>query len=138
MSFREAAAYVRRRFMLNLKDAPFDTKDAKLVVAAGACTKCPFRTGNAPGLFEDVDDTNVCTKPACWKDKCDAAWAHAVARRSATRALDVIEGKRVKDVLPYGEHPPHNSIYVRADSPQWFVKDQSTGEQENKPRGPRR
>lgn len=69
MSFREASDYLRRDFMLRLRDAIFPVKDAELVAAAGPCTTCPKRSGNNPDLFGDIEDADVCTDPACFNLK---------------------------------------------------------------------
>jgi ParB/RepB/Spo0J family partition protein len=50
-SFRIGAEFVRKNFMLDLMRAPFNINDESLVVAAGACGKCPKRTGNQTDLF---------------------------------------------------------------------------------------
>ena len=68
MSYRNAVAHVRNRYMLDLEDAPFDTTDAKLVKAAGACHNCPKRAGANPLLYVDIDP-DVCTDPDCFNQK---------------------------------------------------------------------
>src|SRR6185369_12064191 len=88
MSVRHIGEHLQRAYMLRLKEAPFATKDEKLVPAAGACTNCPKRTGNAPELFDDVKGADVCTDPACYGAKKEA---HYAAIRVAVEA----KGQRV-------------------------------------------
>lgn len=91
-SYREAARMLRERFMLELAGAPFDPDDAALVPKAGACGACPKRTGNQPGLFEDVGSADVCTDASCFRAKVDAAAARAEEAHKA--AGGKVLGKR--------------------------------------------
>lgn len=66
------AGQIERTFFLILKQAPFDTTDAKLVGKAGSCVECPKRTGFNKALFEDVRDADTCTDPSCYDGKTKA------------------------------------------------------------------
>jgi ParB family transcriptional regulator, chromosome partitioning protein len=55
-----------------LKTAPFDTEDANLLPAAGACSVCPKRTGNNPLLFPEIKNKSLCMDPACHQAKVQA------------------------------------------------------------------
>lgn len=68
MSHREAASHIQNRYMLNLTQAPFQMADAKLLKAAGSCTKCPKRSGNQPEVYADIS-ADVCTDPDCFAEK---------------------------------------------------------------------
>jgi ParB/RepB/Spo0J family partition protein len=98
---REALARVQRRFMLNLDGAPFDTHDAELVPAAGACTSCVKRTGNQPELFSDVKAKDTCTDPTCFAGKKDASWIKLKTKAEA-EGRAVIEGKEAKKLIQNG------------------------------------
>lgn len=87
-SYREAQSIVVNRYMLRLDQAPFDTHDAALVPAAGACTDCPKRTGNQPQLFADVERGDTCTDPTCFDAK-------KVAKLGMERAVAMAAGRRV-------------------------------------------
>jgi ParB/RepB/Spo0J family partition protein len=65
-SFRD---WLRNNILVELKRAPFDTKDATLLPSAGACTTCPKRTGMSPTLFGDIDGKDICTDPRCFVSK---------------------------------------------------------------------
>ncbi|MFD1557049.1 ParB/RepB/Spo0J family partition protein [Paraburkholderia silviterrae] len=98
-SVKAASEHIERTYMLRLDQAPFKTADAALVPAAGACGPCPKRTGNQPELFDDVRSKDVCTDPACYGKKRDAA---AVQKRAEAEAAGrtVITGKEAKAALP--------------------------------------
>ncbi len=110
MPAREAAELIREKYMLTLADAPFALDDEHLVPAAGACTRCPMRTGCSPDLFGDVDETNLCTNPTCYGLKVAAAWdqaakvaqaqKHPMAKilplGKATRAVEKFNGSFVR------------------------------------------
>ena len=72
MSYRKAQKYITEDFMLQLKGAPFDTKDKTLGGKAGPCTICLKRTGNQKELFPDIQSADVCTDPTCFKMKKNA------------------------------------------------------------------
>ncbi len=57
-------------YQLDLSDAPFDIKDAKLDKKAGACTKCPHNTAVTTSLFPDDIDDARCTNRPCYENKC--------------------------------------------------------------------
>jgi len=105
MGYREAREHIQHHYMLELRGAPFDVKDASLVPAAGACAVCPKRTGNQPDIFGDCR-ADVCTDPACYRGKTDAQWAREKASAEA-RGVKVIEGKAAEhiDLEDRGGHP---------------------------------
>ena len=43
---RELRAWIEREIHLDLTNAPFDPQDETLVPKAGACARCPKRTGS--------------------------------------------------------------------------------------------
>jgi ParB/RepB/Spo0J family partition protein len=93
MSYREAAEYIQREFMLRLASAPFDTASATLVAAAGACVTCPMRTGNQSELFADVQSADVCTNPSCYRSKVDAHLEDE-AKKNGWKALTGAQSKK--------------------------------------------
>lgn len=91
MSYREAKDHISRKYMVRLKGAPFDQKDENLVPiyytegsgscggtaarqGGGACTTCPFRTGNMKAHGVETDSADVCTNTVCFKKKKDATF----------------------------------------------------------------
>lgn len=98
VSAREAAGILQRQFMLQLGEAPFDTADAGLVPAAGACTVCEKRTGNQRELFADVASADVCTDPVCYRTKVDALWTI----RSKAKGAKVLPARDAEQLWPHG------------------------------------
>lgn len=99
-SFRHAAEFVRKNYMLDLARAPFPIADATLHPQAGACGACPKRTGNQADLFPDVKNGNVCTDPQCFDFKRTAHQQRTVKKLEAGGTV-VITGKEAKQALPY-------------------------------------
>lgn len=98
MSYRQAAQHVQSNYMLDLKTAAFKIADAKLLVAAGACTTCPKRTGNQPEVFAGIS-ADVCTDPDCFKEKRAAHFAAAIVKANK-QGIPVLEGDEGKAALP--------------------------------------
>lgn len=61
-----------RPYRYDLKDAPFDTKDKKLLPDAGACTGCPFNSATVKSLFPEYAKQAICTNATCYRNKCRA------------------------------------------------------------------
>jgi ParB family chromosome partitioning protein len=69
-SVREVRQWIHDNVQLDLKKAPFDTTDAKLVPTAGACTNCTKNTSNQIALFEGSGiGKATCTDPTCYQQK---------------------------------------------------------------------
>ncbi len=69
MPYRAAVRHIQERYMVDLTRALFKLSDATLLPLAGACTKCPKKTGNQPDVFSDIKSADVCTDPACYAEK---------------------------------------------------------------------
>lgn len=105
MSYRQAVVHIQQRYMLQLKSAVFNIKDANLVPAAGACTACPKRTGANGTLFEDVTQADTCTDPKCFDGKKVAHHA-AVAAKAEAKGQTVIQDKEAREILPHAYSKP--------------------------------
>lgn len=106
MSYRQARDHIQRNYMLELKQAIFDIKDAVLVKKSGACTDCPKRTGNQPGLFDDVKSKDVCTDPVCFGMK-KAAHFLIVRNKAEVEGAKIISGKKAQKILPSNYSQDH-------------------------------
>jgi ParB family chromosome partitioning protein len=62
--------YRIQNYQLELDDAPFSIKDAKLDKKAGACTKCPHNTAVTTSLFPEDSKDARCTNRPCYENKC--------------------------------------------------------------------
>jgi transcriptional regulator with GAF, ATPase, and Fis domain len=51
---RGLRAWIDREIHLDLSNAPFDPQDETILPMAGACARCPKRTGSNPLLFPEV------------------------------------------------------------------------------------
>lgn len=71
-SVRDLAEWIERNVHLDLAKAPWQKDDEKLVPAAGACTKCPKRTGANASLFPEIKKADTCTDPQCYRGKMKA------------------------------------------------------------------
>lgn len=119
MSYREAAEYVQREFMLRLDHAVFKVTDATLIEKAGSCRECPKRTGHAPDLFADVKGADVCTDPPCFHAK-EQAHADRTKREALERGQTLIEGREAKALMPHawsGKVEGYLRLDDKADSP---------------------
>lgn len=103
MAYRDAARHIQTRYMLRLKSAPFPLDDGALVPFTGVCTECPKRAGNAPLLFQDVEDPDTCTDPDCFAGK-KRAWAAQRAESARSIGGTVIEGDQAKQLLASGSY----------------------------------
>ncbi len=72
LTVRQLRQWIEREIHLDLKNASFDTDDANLLPAAGACSVCPKRTGNNPLLFPEIKNKSLCMDPACHQAKVQA------------------------------------------------------------------
>jgi ParB/RepB/Spo0J family partition protein len=96
LSYRQAAAHIQQRYMLDLTTAIFERGDAKLLASAGACTKCPKRTGNQPEIFSGVS-ADVCTDPDCFAEKRLAHHALTLVQANK-KGIPVLEGEEASQV----------------------------------------
>ncbi len=69
---RELRAWIEREIHLDLTNAPFDPQDETLLPKAGACARCPKRTGSNPLLFPEVRRKSTCTDRECYRAKVEA------------------------------------------------------------------
>jgi ParB/RepB/Spo0J family partition protein len=113
MSYRAAKEHIQNHYMKRLRQAKFDREDEDLVPVemvngerrcGGKCSDCPWRTGNLrlllPGeaqerLRADSEPiaTDVCTNPACFKRKTEAAWKHDNEKAKAQGHTLLRDGK---------------------------------------------
>jgi ParB family transcriptional regulator, chromosome partitioning protein len=99
LTIRQLREWIEREIHLDLKHAPFDTEDANLLPAVGACSTCPKRTGNNPLLFPEIKNRSLCTDPTCHQAK-----------------IQVFVQLRVAPLVKDGQKPIQIS-----ESPSWQV-----------------
>ncbi len=115
ISHRAAQDLVRRKYMLELINAPFDTADAELLPRAGSCPACPKRTGASPELFGDVKNADVCTDTRCFGEK-KAAHFERMRLNAIAAGRKVISGDEARDIMPTDGGTPAG--YMLLDKPR--------------------
>jgi ParB/RepB/Spo0J family partition protein len=109
--------WIQNTLMLDLAKAPFDAADKNLNPKAGACSACPHRTGNAPILFADIKNGDVCTVPSCFFAKRNAALdikALALAKEHGNKsilkiAVGWVSGHKDESIPPFDKQVYSNS-----------------------------
>lgn len=120
MSYRAALQHIQTRYMVDLTRALFKLSDAALLPLAGACTKCPKKTGNQPDVFTDIKSADVCTDPACYAEKRQAHDALAIAAASQG-GVPVYEGEDGATRRRQNEYRS-SSQFVALASPLWVFE----------------
>lgn len=120
MSYRAALQHIQTRYMVDLTRALFKLSDAALLPLAGACTKCPKKTGNQPDVFADIKSADVCTDPACYAEKRQAHDALAIAAASQG-GVPVYEGEDGATRRRQNEYRT-SSQFVALASPLWVFE----------------
>jgi ParB family chromosome partitioning protein len=64
--------YYLRQYKYDLRNAPFNTKDKKLIPEVGACSTCSFNSATLKSLFPEYAKQAICTNTACYQNKCSA------------------------------------------------------------------
>ena len=119
--FRTVATELRNRFNTTLEDAVFDTEDATLVPAAGACSACPKRTGFHQALFDDLAQTgDTCTDAACYASKKEAH-VQVIRIKAQAEGLQVVDGEEAMEARPY-EWGNHIRGFTRVDDMAYSTK----------------
>lgn len=117
MPYRAALRHIQERYTVDLTRALFKLSDATLLPLAGACTKCPKKTGNQPDVFSDIKSADVCTDPDCYAEKRVAhdALTIAAASKGGPPVYEGEEGAKRDRENAYTRY----SEFVTADSPLW-------------------
>jgi ParB/RepB/Spo0J family partition protein len=138
LNYEQTREMIREEFMVSLQKPGFDPEDEGLVpvkldeqtgerLLGGSCVGCPFAVEPQPHAVEMESPKGgkkisagqavaLCTLPACFKKKQDAAWR--IVRRQAEEAGQrVIEGDAaVKLFSRWGGGLASNADYVELDS----------------------
>ena len=117
MNTGRALQQLRQKYTLKLADAPFSTESEELVLAAGPCTTCPKRSGNAPTLFA-TETPDVCTDAPCYTAKTKRHFAILVEDAKAS-GRTVIEGKKAKEIFPWDTAASLAAGWVLPSSCEW-------------------
>ena len=114
---RNLQFWIESNVLLELKDAPFDKRDAQLVSPAGSCADCAKRTGHNKLLFGDDlgRQGDRCTDPGCYNVKLAAHVAKTVAAKPELVQISTAYGtqKEGSPVLPRNKYTA-----IRDDKPK--------------------
>ncbi|RZL32869.1 MAG: ParB/RepB/Spo0J family partition protein, partial [Rubrivivax sp.] len=111
-TFRAAADYLRKEFMLDLARAPFNIHAIDYKVAT-TCTACPKRSGSKPDLFDDVKTGDLCQDSRCFAAKSEEAHQRLLQQcRDAGHRL--VQGKDATKLLS-GEVKLDSGHYVASE-----------------------
>jgi len=110
-TYRAAAEYLRKEFMLDLARATFNIDAAYKV--AGPCHRCDKRSGSKPDLFDDVKTGDLCQDSKCFAAKGEEAHERLLqACRDAGH--QVLQGDHARRLMPSSATP---SGYFLAKDP---------------------
>ena len=112
VSVREAKRYAEK-YTAELSKAEFDPTDEKLIESMGACTTCPFKSGNNRLDYPD-GRADICNNVACFKEKTEAGRAAKITALTTTGAVALPKAE-VEKYLPYG--------YLYGQTPYVELKD---------------
>jgi ParB/RepB/Spo0J family partition protein len=96
LTFVEAEGLLAEQFQVQLKGAPFDQEDPALVPASGRCSLCPHRSGNNPEFAKRRARTDMCLNPACFREKCAAAFGLLTVEARANGANVLTDDQSAK------------------------------------------
>lgn len=104
--------------------APFDTKDALLVKAVGACTGCQHNTASNTLLFPEAAHAAKCMNSKCFKNKTELYFGKELKTVLEDPAIillsdDYIPGKKSKDLIAKGHkvYAKHNVDLIDLPDP---------------------
>ena len=98
MGVRAAERFMIEQHTLLLARAPWNLADPDLLPEAGACSTCPSRTDQQPGLFDVATDGDRCLDGACWARKRQAQHDWLV-RNAEAEGYQVARGDRAAAMM---------------------------------------
>lgn len=113
---REAKSFADR-FTKELSKAKFDTTDPTLNPEIGACTTCPFKSGNNRLEYPE-GRADVCNNVPCYEKKEAAARAIKLRSLEAT-GVSIIPENEVKKMMPYGDYISSSAGFVELKGNCW-------------------
>jgi ParB/RepB/Spo0J family partition protein len=109
------ARQLAERYTQELSKAPFDIADASLVADAGACTACPFKSGNNRDDYPD-GRADVCNNVSCYGRKVEAATRLKLAALTEKKGATALTPDEMKKYMPNGYLPSGGTPYVELSS----------------------
>jgi len=131
------------RYTYDLKNAPFNTKDKKLLPEAGACTGCPFNSAVLKSLFPEMSKEAICKNKSCYNQKCQKTAEISIAKAATEQQPQAViyrwglsdTEKIIIDSLPetggIPQHCIHDITVLHApDAPDKEDFEEYTGDEE--------
>lgn len=106
LNYLETKEVIQRRYMRQLKQAPFNRKDIGLLDDAGSCDACPKRTANNPDYAGSRGD--ICTDPGCF-DRKVKAHGQQLLKQHKEAGRTVLPTKEAQAL--FSEYDPHKLEY---------------------------
>jgi ParB/RepB/Spo0J family partition protein len=101
--------FIQEQIHLDLRKISFSKTDPALVAKSGPCTHCVKRSGFNQGLFPDIQQSDTCTDPACFKEKVEA---HIVQQKAKLKSEKVKVVEFTPEYQKPSDHP--HAITVRS------------------------
>lgn len=112
MTYHQAKDHIEEYFMLQMKEAQFNTKEKGLARKV-SCVECPKRTGNQKELFADIQGADRCTDPACFKAKKQAFTQRTLTKLRAEKK-EVVPQDEAERLFQYSSDTPRHK-YMALD-----------------------
>jgi ParB/RepB/Spo0J family partition protein len=112
---------ITRKWMLDLKKAPWNLNDAQLVAAAGACGSCPKRSQAQGDLLGDTGKNNFCMDSTCFKGKQEAHAALTV-KRARAEGKTVLTGDEAEKAIKEAKDSSKSELVILDSSPNWWAE----------------
>lgn len=149
LNYEQTKTLIREKYLVKVSKASgFDPEDATLVPVAtgedgarlhgGACGDCPFRSGNDPGIQDELSltvatkgkknaggstkgiDANLCINPACHDMKLAANWSRVRVQAQEKGQPTLSQEEAAKIFTGYHGELPYDSKYADVNSaPDW-------------------
>jgi ParB/RepB/Spo0J family partition protein len=126
-TYRDAAEWVRRQYMLQINQAPFDVKKAdyfpkgSIKPIAGPCAQCPKRTHAMPDLFKTMSGPDMCMDKICYQAKADAATELKRIEVEA-QGSKLVSGKQAEKIFPYGSrYTSDRNVLMEEDTKSFWT-----------------
>lgn len=114
-SFRAAADFLHKEYMLALSKAPFDV--TVIYPVAGPCGQCSKRSGASPDLFDDVKSGDMCQDSTCYAAKTSQA-RDAKVKACRDAGHTVLAGEAARKLMISSAYLPNG--YQWLDKPSEY------------------
>lgn len=86
-----------KKYIGDLNDAPFDTKNTELIKAVGACTSCQHNSAANTSLFPESANDAKCMNRECFMKKCDLSFGIELEKAKKDPTIEIVCDYRGKE-----------------------------------------